>query len=139
MLRIDEAPTRCGTTDNVTERSKHMHINIKHQANRTVVHIEGVFLSEPDQEKFRAQIKEIISAGEKHVIVDLSRVEHINSCGLGSLVCGLVAARQAGGDLSLMNPAAGVLRLLEITKLNTAFRIYPSVMSALAGDRLSHN
>ncbi len=116
-----------------------MHINVKHQADSSIIHVDGDFLSEPDQERFRQRIKEIVDQGRKHIIVDLSRVGHINSCGLGSLVCGLVAARRAGGELVLLSPGEKIQRLFEITKLNTVFHIYPSVASALSHEHLAQN
>jgi len=109
-----------------------MHINVKNQADSSIVNVDGDFLSEPDQDRFRQRIKEIVEQGRKHIIIDLSRVAHINSCGLGSLVCGLVAARRAGGELVLMNPGEKIQRLFEITNLSTVFHIYPNVTAALA-------
>jgi anti-sigma B factor antagonist len=116
-----------------------MHINVKHQADSSIVHIDGDFLSEPDQDRFRQRIKEIVNQGGKHIIVDLSQVNHINSCGLGSLVCGLVAAKKAGGELVLMSPGDKVQHLFELTKLNTVFHIFPTVASALAQSHMSHS
>lgn len=115
-----------------------MHINVKHQANSSIVHIDGDFLSEPDQDRFRQRVKDIIDEGRRHIIIDLSRVGHINSCGLGSLVCGLVAARKAGGDLVLMNADKNIEHLFEITRLNTVFHIYPDVESALSEEQVLH-
>ncbi len=109
-----------------------MHINIRHRVEGSVVHLEGDFLSEPEQQKVRDRIRAMVNEGRKHIIVDLSGIHHINSCGLGSLVCALVAARRAGGDVVLVSPGEQVEHLFEITKLSTVFHIYPSVTAALA-------
>ena len=116
-----------------------MHIKVKHQADTSIVHVEGDFLSEPDQDRFRNRIREIVDQGRRHILVDLSRVAHINSCGLGSLVCGLVVARKAGGELVLLSPGEKIQRLFEITKLNTVFHIYPSMASALSHENVQQN
>jgi anti-sigma B factor antagonist len=56
-------------------------------------------------------------------IVDLSRVTFIDASGLGVLVTALKRARASGGDLVLRDPARGVARVLEISRLAAVFQI----------------
>ncbi len=68
----------------------------------------------------------VLAAGQSRLLVDFAAVEFLDSTGLGVLVGGLKAARQAGGDLRLAAPTPQVLRLLRLTTLDRVFRIQAS-------------
>jgi len=71
-------------------------------------------------------------ASSQRVVVDLSGVRFMDSTGLGVL---MRAQKQRGDDaaagLRLAAPPARVERLLNVTKLDTVFAVYPSVAAAL--------
>jgi anti-sigma B factor antagonist len=60
-------------------------------------------------------------------IVDLARVESIDSAGLGVLLSALRRTRRSGGDLPLAAPQDAVHRILTATGLISVFSVYPSV------------
>ncbi len=98
----------------------------------TVVHVEGDFLSEPDQRMFQERIRELARKGAKKVVIDLVKVKHMNSCGLGSLVCALTTLRKSGGDIRLANMCGGIHDLFIITQLEKIFESSPTVEEAVA-------
>ena len=110
-----------------------MHLKITHNADVSVIHLEGDFLLEPEQNQLREIVHQLISKGNKNFIIDLTGVKHINSCGLGSLVCAYTSARKTGGNLKLAGPGTSVQELLTITQLVTIFDISPTLDLALAG------
>ncbi len=83
----------------------------------TVVSPEGRLnmVAAPD---LREQLRALVQNGSSRVVVDLSDVESIDSSGLGALISGLKAARNAGGDLRIAAPNAQVVAVLELTNLN---------------------
>ena len=66
----------------------------------------------------RTQLHTLVSSGSTRLVIDLSSVDSIDSSGLGALISGLKAARQAGGDLRIAAPAAQVKAVLELTHLD---------------------
>lgn len=72
-----------------------------------------------------------LGQGAKHVIFDLSRVNFIDSTGLGILVGALKRLRISGGTLSLVVTDYDVERLFELTGLRDSFQIYRSRDDAL--------
>lgn len=66
------------------------------------------------------------------VIVDLSRVDFVDSTALATLVGGMKRARQGGGDLRLCAPQPPVRMIFELTRLDKAFEIFPQAQDALA-------
>lgn len=70
--------------------------------------------------------------GERpRLIVDLSSVGFVDSSGLGALIAGLKAARQAGGDLRLTGLGEQARMIFELTSLDRVLRSYPSIEEAL--------
>ena len=57
------------------------------------------------------------------LVVDVGGVTFIDSTGLNVLVQAPRAAREGGGDFRLRRPSRMLLRLLEITRLETLFAI----------------
>lgn len=108
-----------------------MEINVSTVAGICVVRFNGDFLNEADHETFREKIRSLADDGKIHVVIELSGVKYMNSCGLGSLVCAATTLRKVGGDLRLVEVGEHVRELLAITKLNKVFDVYPSLEKAL--------
>jgi anti-sigma B factor antagonist len=88
------------------------------------------FASAPDA---KGQFAGAIAAGQRKLIVDLSKVEFVDSAGLGSLIGAMRAARQASGDLRIANPNDQVTMLLSLTSLDQVLRVHPTVEEAIVG------
>jgi anti-sigma B factor antagonist len=83
--------------------------------------------------RLRERLTEMLAAGEKHVVVDLGRVEFLDSTGLGVLVGTHRRLRASEGSLSLVCPHERLLKIFRITGLDTVFSIHPSVDDATNG------
>jgi anti-anti-sigma factor len=81
----------------------------------------------------KQQLLETVAAGHAKLVVDLGEVSFIDSSGLGALVGGLKAARQAGGDLRLARPGEQALVILELTTLDRVLCPFPTLAEALDG------
>ncbi|MEN0085399.1 MAG: STAS domain-containing protein [Leifsonia sp.] len=73
----------------------------------------------------RREIQRVVDEGHTRLALDLSRVEFIDSSGLGALVSGLKTARTAGGDLRLVAASEQVAGVLRLTNLDRILRVYP--------------
>lgn len=83
--------------------------------------------------ELREQLRGLVQSGYCRIVVDLAGVESIDSSGLGALVSGLKAARQAGGDLLITAPSAQVVAVLELTNLDKVLKATPTVEEAFNG------
>ena len=88
------------------------------------------FTSAPEA---RDQFATAIAAGQRKLIVDLSKVGFVDSAGLGSLIGGMRAARLAGGDLRIANPSEQVKMLLSLTSLDQVIKVHPTIEEAVGG------
>jgi anti-anti-sigma factor len=64
------------------------------------------------------------------LVLDLAKVDYMSSAGLRELV-GALKRLQGSGDLRLAQPSERVLEVLEIAGLDTIFKIYPTLSSAV--------
>ena len=65
------------------------------------------------------------------VVLDVSRVDRIDSAGMGLLVRFLWHTRNRNGDVRLAAPTEFISQLLKMTKLDSVFRIYPTEEAAI--------
>ncbi|UCE77507.1 MAG: STAS domain-containing protein [Gammaproteobacteria bacterium] len=69
----------------------------------------------------------------RHVLVDLSGVEYIDSSGVASLVEGLQYARSNDLGFSLVGVSEAAMNVLRLARLDQVFRIYASLEDGLHG------
>jgi anti-sigma B factor antagonist len=97
-------------------------IEAEQRADATVLVLSGE-LDLATSGQLRTALVEAIGDGRR-IVVDLERLEFIDSVGLGMLVSGLKRARSHGGDLELVVTSRLVLRPLELTGLDSIFTIH---------------
>jgi anti-sigma B factor antagonist len=93
---------------------------------------KGKIMGGPDATLLHDNLHELISQGKKKVVIDLAKVDWMNSTGLGILISGLTTMRNNGGELKLANVTEKIQSLLTITKLITVFETFESVDQAVA-------
>src|SRR6201987_1359284 len=69
----------------------------------------------------RERIRDLAAKGAVHIIADLSRVDFLDSTGLGVLVGGLKRLREHDGSLPLGISTTRLLRILQITGVTRGF------------------
>ena len=82
--------------------------------------------------EFSERLNEAIAGGKTGVILDLTGVDFIDSTGLSVLLNGLRRVTRVRGAMVLACANPTVLRLFEITKLDSTFDIVPSCDEAIA-------
>ncbi len=81
---------------------------------------------------FRDTIKDLVTKGDKKILLNLSEVSYIDSSGIGELVSGYTTVSNAGGKLKLLGLTKRVQDLLQITKLYTVFEVSDDEAAGLA-------
>ncbi|HET9518679.1 MAG TPA: STAS domain-containing protein [Actinoplanes sp.] len=82
--------------------------------------------------KLRERLVELVDGGARDVVVDLGRVDFLDSTGLGVLVGALKRLRAAGGTFALVCSTEPLLKIFRITALDQVFGIFTSVDEATA-------
>lgn len=80
---------------------------------------------------FRDTIRELVSKGEKKLLLNLAEVSYIDSSGIGELVSAYTTVTNQGGQLKLLNLTKRIQDLLQITKLYTVFEVFDNEAEAV--------
>jgi anti-anti-sigma factor len=85
--------------------------------------------------QFSRRLNDAIGQGKTAVVLDLSDVTFIDSTGLSVLLNGLRRVTRRGGRMAIVCTNPTVLRLFEITRLDTTFDIVGSREDAVKAVR----
>ena len=96
-----------------------------------ILQCEGRIVFGDEAAALRERVGQMLS-GTPKIIINLEKVDHIDSGGLGILVGLWVSARNRGGELKLVSPNKHVNDVLERTNLDTVFKVYRDDDEAIA-------
>ena len=117
-----------------------MQVNLRHKGSITILDIEGNVIGGD-----ALALKDIINqqiqiadsdreSGEKlNIILNLERVQMMDSSGLGVLVASHTAIRRNEGNIVLLNLGGNIRSLIVMAKLMTIFDCYDTEAGAIAG------
>jgi anti-sigma B factor antagonist len=82
--------------------------------------------------KLREAIVAAVDAGHTRLIIDVQKVEFLDSTGLGVLVGALKRVRADSGSLDIVCTQERILKIFEITGLDKVFGLHSSIDEARA-------
>ena len=82
--------------------------------------------------KLRESIVSAVEEGHIRLIVDVEKVDFLDSTGLGVLVGSLKRVRAEGGSLDIVCTHERILKIFDITGLDKVFGLHSSVDAAIA-------
>ena len=85
--------------------------------------------------RLRELLIDLVSKGSYQLVVNMDKVEFVDSTGLGVLVGGLKRVRAHDGSLDLVCTREPILRIFRITGLTEVFGIYETVDQAIAATK----
>jgi anti-sigma B factor antagonist len=98
----------------------------------TILDMSGRITLGEGSVQLRDAVRDLLSKGQKHILLNLGDVTYIDSSGIGELVSAFTTAKNQGGELKLLNLTRKVHDLLQITKLYTVFDVKDDEASAIA-------
>jgi anti-sigma B factor antagonist len=97
----------------------------------TILDLSGRLTVGMEAGALRDKITELTAAGVRNLVLNLARVDYIDSTGLGALVMCATGMRKAGGNMKLLNLNRRNIELLVMTKLATVFEIFNDEQDAV--------
>jgi anti-sigma B factor antagonist len=116
-------PTTIPASTPEADRSVPLSIGTREVSHVTILDLRGRIVLGDEIDELRAAIRNLIDEGKKKIVLNLAEVDYIDSSGVGALVGGFTAVRNAGGELKLLNLSQKVHDVLHVTKLYTVFDI----------------
>jgi len=97
----------------------------------TVVDAVGRITLGEGASTFRDKIRDLVSNGQKKLLLNLADVSYIDSSGIGEMVSGFTTVTNQSGQVKLLNLTKRVKDLLQITKLYTVFEVFDDEAAAV--------
>jgi anti-anti-sigma factor len=115
------------------KRSK-LKLSIETLRDVTVIRCEGRIAYREEAAQLSKEVADSLRLS-RHLVLDLSGVELIDSAGLGELVMLLLWAQASGVSIRLAAPRPIVRQSLDLTNLTSVFEIYPTLADAIRASR----
>jgi len=108
-----------------------LEIEQKEREGVVLVKLDGRITVGKEATALRTAVDGLNTAGRRNLVLDLARVDYIDSTGLGALVMISTTMRKNGGNVKLLNLNRRNIELLVMTKLATVFEIFNDEQDAI--------
>jgi anti-sigma B factor antagonist len=106
----------------------------KHLENFTILYVEGLIKLGESAEFFSSSLENVLKNESTNVIIDFTKIEYIDSTGIGELVGYLGKFTNQARKMILVNPNARIQKLLKLAKLDVVFKTYGTEEEAVAAE-----
>lgn len=109
-----------------------MLVEFEYRGDICILRMEGRFATGQDSLYLHTKGEELKSSGYIKVLVDLGRVDYVDSTGIGFLIGIYTSVKKSPlGQFALANVNRRVREVLELTRLAQVIQIYPTEAAAL--------
>src|SRR3982750_3718784 len=106
----------------------------KHLDNFTILYVEGLIKLGESAEFFSSALENVLKNESSNVIIDFTKIDYIDSTGIGELVGYLGKFTTQNRKLILVNPSERIQKLLKLAKLDAVFKIYNTEEEAISAE-----
>ena len=96
-----------------------------------IIDIKGSLIGDDLTEGFRREVSDYLEQGNKSLIINLQRLNYMNSSGLGALIAAHTSYAKNGGEIRLVGVTKNVQNLLVVTRLIEIFDVYDKIEEAI--------
>ena len=107
-------------------------LSTRTEGDRTIVEVGGE-IDVYTAPRLREQLVDLVADGKYHLVVDMERVDFLDSTGLGVLVGALKRVRSNDGDLYIVCTQPRIRKVFEVTGLTKVFQLFDTVDDAING------
>ena len=111
-----------------------MIVEKKHLDNFTILLVEGLIRLGESAEFFSSALEGVLKNDNGNVIIDFTKIDYIDSTGIGELVGYLGKFTTQNRKLILVNPSERIQKLLKLAKLDAVFKIYNTEEEAVVAE-----
>jgi len=89
-----------------------------------ILDMSGKLMGGPDADAFNEILRTLMHEGVRNFVVNLEKVNWVNSTGLGILISGYTTVKRAGGELKLLKVTERIENIFIVSKLSTVFQSF---------------
>ena len=109
-----------------------LYINERRVGDVTILDLKGRARVGGTTVSLHRSIHALLNEEKALILLNLSGVTHVDSCGLGEMVASFVTARAKGGDIKLLKVTESLRELMSLTNLLSVFDVYENEQEAVA-------
>jgi|SRR5690349_17666534 anti-sigma B factor antagonist len=98
----------------------------------TLLELVGKISLGRESQRIETMVQDLLRQNEKKIIFDVSRVDHMDSTGIGIIAYCFGTLNRSGGEMRIAGAAGKVLHLLQITRLDNVLPLCGSIEEARA-------
>lgn len=111
--------------------SSSLNIELSRIETARVVSLSGA-IDIATRDELRGVLLSLIEQGNSHLVIDLTRVNYVDSAGMGAILGAFRRARDSGGTCALVTPPEKVRIVMAARGLERILEFYPSIALAVA-------
>ncbi len=111
---------------------KNFELQVTEQDGVLIFHMIGRLMDQQTADLLMGALDKELAKGHKHVVLDMSRLQYMNSTGLNILINVLTRSRNAGGDALIAGISESVRQLFIVTKLDSVFVLAKDIPAAIS-------
>ena len=101
------------------------------EGNITLLEPKGSLIGGKETDELKQSLAKLLTEGQKKVVVDLGKVDYLNSTALGTFVSAHTSYAKQGARIKLCNVNKNIKNIFVITKLTLVFDVLDSQMEAI--------
>jgi anti-anti-sigma factor len=112
-----------------------MNVDLRKEEDVVIVDFDGSLVVGVADEIVSNVVTELLADGYLKILLNLSKVDYVDSSGLGDVVQSYKMAERGGGVIKLLRPQDRVRRTLHLSNLLPLFEVFENEDEALASFR----
>ena len=96
---------------------------VKQESGQMVIQMKGEDVVAASVPRLRDAMRELVSRGERDIVLDLASVQMVDSSGLGLLIAAHNSLRKAGGQLAVIHASEEVMDLFTTMRIHQHFSV----------------
>jgi anti-sigma B factor antagonist len=113
-----------------------MNYSVSEQDGVVIISLDGKNMGGPEATEINEKFNQLIDDKKLKIVIDLSKVEWMNSSGLGILIGAVSLLRNNNGQLRIIHVSERIQNLLKITKLAGIFETSNSLEEAISSFKI---
>jgi anti-sigma B factor antagonist len=108
-------------------------ITVRQEGSKTIVDVEADNVDFRNAEILKSRLSELVQAGQPQLVLNLQKVNFMDSSGLSVLLSGKRACEEVGGMFSICGLQGYVSNLINLTNLHKTIAVYATDLEAVKG------
>ncbi len=108
-----------------------MKVDVRQAGKVIIVDIDAELIAGIGDELLSQVMNELLAEDWKQILLNLSKVSKIDSCGIGEIVAGIKLADRFGSSVKLVNVGKKVRDVLDLTRILPLLEIHENEAQAL--------